>query len=353
VSCLVDRSIFSKMTSANAQGTKLICLTPVKNEAWVFRRMLACASQWADHIMVADQLSTDGTREIAREFPKVILLDNPVGGYHEGQRQRIVFEAARRIPAERRVLIAVDSDEAVTGNWSSSPEWDKVRAAAPGTVIRFNWVNLLPEGKKCWLPPDRIAMGFVDDGVSSFSDGQFHVTRLPIPTGAPELILEDVKMLHFQYLDWERMKSKQARYQCFERIANPAKRAINLYRQYHHMDVLPMTDIHQVRSEWTDYHKERGIDVFSVDRPGVYPADQDVIEMLLQHGTRLFSKLDIWSVDWTSKAKELGKQTPPGRLADPRTYFERAVHQWLRATQSRKRQLRVRSVQWALRLAGW
>ena len=56
---------------------QLIVITPVRNEAWVLEAFLTHCSSWADHIIIADQHSTDGSREIAQQFPKVTLIDNP------------------------------------------------------------------------------------------------------------------------------------------------------------------------------------------------------------------------------------------------------------------------------------
>ncbi len=42
----------------------LICLTPIRNEAWILERFLQCASLWADYIIIGDQNSDDGSREI-------------------------------------------------------------------------------------------------------------------------------------------------------------------------------------------------------------------------------------------------------------------------------------------------
>ena len=33
----------------------VVCLTPVKNEAWILDRFLKCAGLWAEHIIIADQ----------------------------------------------------------------------------------------------------------------------------------------------------------------------------------------------------------------------------------------------------------------------------------------------------------
>ena len=43
----------------------MIVITPVRNEAWVLDAFLTCTSSWADYIILADQHSDDGTREIA------------------------------------------------------------------------------------------------------------------------------------------------------------------------------------------------------------------------------------------------------------------------------------------------
>ena len=65
---------------------KIICLTPVLNEAWILDRFIRCASLWADHIIIADQGSTDGSREIAQRYDKVIFIDNKkTGDFNEMQ----------------------------------------------------------------------------------------------------------------------------------------------------------------------------------------------------------------------------------------------------------------------------
>ncbi|MBQ5533121.1 MAG: glycosyltransferase family 2 protein, partial [Bacteroidales bacterium] len=54
----------------------IIVMTPVRNEAWVLRAFLETTSLWADYIVVADQLSDDGSRELLSRYPKVVLIDN-------------------------------------------------------------------------------------------------------------------------------------------------------------------------------------------------------------------------------------------------------------------------------------
>ena len=88
-------------------------------------RFLKCTSLWADHIIIADQQSTDGSREIAARYPKVILIDNLSPTFNEPERQKLLLEKARTIPGQR-LLIALDADEILTANFMNSSEWNTV-----------------------------------------------------------------------------------------------------------------------------------------------------------------------------------------------------------------------------------
>jgi glycosyl transferase family 2 len=332
--------------------TTVVCITPVKNEAWILPRFLACASVWADHIVIADQGSTDGSREIALQCPKVTLIENTAADYDEGARQRLLLEAARRIPG-RRLIVALDADEALTANLLSSPEWQAPLEAEEGTVIRFDWVNLMPGIETCWIPPEPLALGFVDDGRNHRGD-RIHSTRLPVPDGAPELVLRDVKALHYQHASPGRMRSKQRWYQCWERINHPGKRPIQLYRQYHQADAIPSAWSHAVDPEWLEAYEQRGIDMHSVSDAEAHWWDAEVIDWMAEHGVSPFRRLDIWDVDWGELARQTGRQLPPEAGLDPRSRSERAVHAWLERTQaSRAGSRHVRLLQRLLIPLGW
>src|SRR5882762_2279488 len=73
---------------------KVIALLPVRNEAWVLRHSLACLSAFCDVILVNDQASEDASREICREFPKVVLMESPVPRICEQARWEL-WDAAR------------------------------------------------------------------------------------------------------------------------------------------------------------------------------------------------------------------------------------------------------------------
>ena len=325
----------------------LVCLTPVKNEAWILERFLAAAATWADAIVVADDGSDDGSREIASAHPKVVLVDNPAGGYDEGARQRLLIETARRQVPGDRILIALDADEALTADARATDEWARLLRAAPGTVLRFSWLNLLPAGERAWIPPDRVPFGFVDDG-SEHGGRQIHSSRLPTPAGAPEIAHERIGVLHLQYLDWERMKAKQRWYQCWERLNHPGKRPIQIYRQYHRMDAPPPGEVFPTPPEWLAGYREAGIDLTAIEPRETFSWDADVLTWLRERPREL-RRLDVWDAGWERRAAALG--VPPPR--DPRSRHERLVLRWLAATQASAHRQGTRLVQRALRPLGW
>ena len=332
--------------------TNVICVTPVKNEAWVLPRFLEAAGLWADHIVIADQGSTDGSREIAEAAAKVAVVENRSDGYDEGGRQRLLLEAARAIPG-RRVIVALDADEALTAGVLGSHEWREAIDAEEGTVLRFDWVNLLPGLERCWIPPEPLALGFVDDGREH--DGErIHSTRVPVPPQARELVLRDVKALHYQHASPGRMRSKQRWYQCWERINHPDKRPIQLYRQYHQMDGVPASWHRDVDEDWLTAYEERGIDMRTVPEEDVHWWDAEVLDWMILHGVGPFRRLDIWDANWREVARRTGRALPPGAGRDPRSRAERAVHAWLERTQrSQAGSRHVRLMQRLLIPLGW
>ena len=75
---------------------KKIVLMPVKNEDWILEYSLSCASLWADHIIVADQTSTDRTPEICRKFEKVIYVKNHAE-FHSSNVRKLLLDEARKV----------------------------------------------------------------------------------------------------------------------------------------------------------------------------------------------------------------------------------------------------------------
>ena len=91
---------------------KVIALLPIKNEAWVLEHTLASLSAFCDVIVVSDQHSTDGSPEICRRFPKVVMLGSPPAGEPDLPKQARwrLLDAARSYDGTN-LLWWTDADE--------------------------------------------------------------------------------------------------------------------------------------------------------------------------------------------------------------------------------------------------
>lgn len=332
--------------------TQVICITPARNEAWILERFLAAAELWADHIVVADQRSTDATRAIAGRFDKVRVIPNESPAYDEGARQRLLLDAAREVPG-RRLVVALDADEALTAGGWETPEWRAALDADPGTVFAFEWANVLPDRERAYVPRDRVPFAFVDDD-RDHAGARIHSTRVPVGAGAEVRPMHAVKVLHLQYTAWARMQSKQRWYQAWERIHHPEKRPIQIFRQYNRMLAFPEEELRPVDPSWLAGYRELGIELAEHPEAAGLWWDDEIAAWLLERGTDPFRRIALWDdVDWESVARAAGLAVRPGDLADPRSRFERAVHRWLRATQGDPD---ARSTRWLQRLLiplGW
>ena len=305
---------------------KVVCLTPVKNEAWILDRFIQCASLWADHIIIADQQSDDGSREIAQKYSKVTLIENLSSTFNEPERQKILIDEARKISGPL-VLLALDADEFLTANMLASPEWKTVLESDPGTVIQLQWVNLLPDIRHCWIPKQARAFGFVDDGNSKHKGKKIHSPRLPTPEISSRLTLKEIKVIHYQYTDWLRMQSKHRWYQMWEIINDPNKSAISVYRQYHHMYATTGQEFSLAEDKWFKKYIDSGIDMTSTYQPTSYWWDAEAIALLEKYTPQYFRSLDIWNFSW------LVEETNNCLIKDPRSGLERLLHSWLKKSQ--------------------
>jgi glycosyltransferase involved in cell wall biosynthesis len=296
---------------------KVICLTPVLNESWILERFLKCASLWADQIIVADQGSTDGSREIARRFPKVTLVENPSAIFNEPERQQLLIAEARRIPGPK-LLMALDADEFLTANFLSSPEWETILHSPPGTVIRFQWLEIISDTSGLryfrfpWDPP----IGYVDDN-STHNGTSIHSVRIPVPAGSATIVPTQIKLMHYCLIDRERFKSRLSWYQCYE-FLNKLKRPLELYRFYHKDLFVSPSVIQPVPKEWIHGYEQLGIDISTVNRESYYRWDKEVLKWFDQYGVTKFRRVAIWDADWETLQKRLYPEKNQRRYRDPR-----------------------------------
>ena len=271
---------------------KVICLTPIKNEAWILDKFLSAASLWADHIIVADQMSDDGSRDIALKYDKVILIDNNSKEFNEPERQKLLIDAARKIPG-KKLLFALDADEFVSGNAVSSNEWQSMLSADIGTVFKFKWPFIASDFKKYWSgDTPNMPFAFMDDG-SDHNGSKIHSTRVPFPEHSQVVEIFNFVVMHYQFTDWKRMESKHRWYQCFERIQFPDKSVVEIFRRYNHMYQINEKDKHEIPFDWFESYLSAGLAISSITVSDSYYWDNEVVRFKKQHGELLFKDIDL------------------------------------------------------------
>jgi hypothetical protein len=286
---------------------------------------------WADHIIIADQRSTDGSREIALNYPKVILVDNNSVIFNEPERQKLLISEARKIPGPR-LLITLDADEIFTPNVFSSPEWKTVLDSKKGTIFQFQLANIRPDFQRMWLV-SHFSWGFMDDGSEHVATSKIHTGRIPLPSSSNVVKLNQIKVIHFQYTAWKRMQSKHRWYQCYEVINIPGRSPLDIFRMYHHMYGLNREQLIPVPEDWISQYNKFGIDITSVYSEVLNYFDEQCLTLIEQYGANTFRKLYIWDVNWLEKAHFCERSSKVFR--DPRSIWDRGIHKYLIKTQPR------------------
>jgi hypothetical protein len=271
---------------------RIVVLTPVKNEAWILPLFCATTSLWADHIVIADQHSTDGSREIVSRFPKVTLVDNDSADLDEKCRDTILVNKARELVGTNGIFFRIDADEIFTPNFDSE-DWLNIRQSKAGTVWFFPWLQIYPGFASFWeFYPTYGA--FVDDGREFVPHGVIHARATFPPMSDDELkITSNISVLHFQFVDWKRMQSKHRYYQCFEHVTFPTKSAIEVFRTYHWMydSDLPLEAI---PSSWIEDYKKIGIDIKDVSFEKEYWWDKKIEEYFAEYSPKYFRHFETY-----------------------------------------------------------
>lgn len=322
---------------------KIICLTPVKNEAWILDKFLTYTSLWADHIIIADQMSTDGSREIAQKYEKVILVDNNSETFNEPERQKLLINEARKIEGPR-LLITLDADEFFTPNFMTSPEWKTMLKIKPGTVVRFRLIDLHPDFKRMRVDIF-YPWGYLDDGFDH-KGRTIHSERIPLKDSSDTLILNDIHVLHLADTNQGRNLRKYNWYQCYERVTFPQKSSVQISRIYNRL--YDDTNYINLPNEWINTFAALGVDITSVVEEPTYWWDEEVLNYFDKYGTRYFVRENIWKTDWCKIARLSGRDDFENYKA-PSSKLHKKIRTFLTLSQKNKTKWYIRFVDWGLK----
>ena len=193
---------------------------------------------------------------------RCVLIENDDPTYDEAFRQKTLIDAAREI-AGKRLIFALDADEAFSANWLSSEEWNSVCQSEVGTRFRLHWVSPFADLERCSVTGPKI-YGFMDDG-SDHEGSQIHSIRVPEKADAPLFQLDEIVLLHFDRLSVRRMAIKRAWYQCWELVNSSGLSTVDIVRGYYERKEFSRETSEVFQEQWYQAFSQLDIQLDNID----------------------------------------------------------------------------------------
>jgi glycosyltransferase involved in cell wall biosynthesis len=305
-----------------------IVVMPVRNEAWILPHTLPMLTQFADHIIVADQKSTDATRTILNRFPKVRVIENPAT-YHSSNVRKLLLAEARTIPG-LNAIFSFDADELPTATILSKEFRHMLETSAPGTSFALEWVQLwrsthyYRNDNSVWTNNWK-HFGFIDDRQANYDTLHVindHTHRIPAACLANAQRVDTVKVLHYQFVDFARMLAKQRLYRLTEflqRPGNPRRKSFTINALYIDAKNEHGLKRRPVPTAWTRDHENEYHFMEAPQPTSATWYETEATRLLQQCAPRDLQWLDIWDTPWSG-------------IPDPRSWTAKAYHaSYLRA----------------------
>ena len=330
----------------------LIVLTPVRNEAWILPAFLKATSLWADYIIIADQMSTDGSRALYKKFNELtsegvnehkcelIIIDNPRKEMHQAATRRLLFKEAQKIEGDK-ILFAMDADEFLSGNFPETEGWKTILNSEPGDVFLFRWMNLSADATKysSWEPYYWAAHVSEEVMNGDFPDNFIHEWRLPWPKRENYVYtIEDISFIHFARVNVARQRNKERFYQVSQSAPMDKYSGVAFYRRYHPVQ---METLYDMPKDAYEYYQDRGMEVQGLmnllDEGEHYTIS--VVNAIQNKGIQFFRKLDVWDAEFIAKIN----------MADPRRCIDKLMHWYLRKTNNQSRKFIIHVLDYILK----
>jgi hypothetical protein len=237
-------------------------------------------------------------------------------------------------------------------NYENNAEWDEIKALAPGMTVWLPWLYVLP-GNETFYPSGlgTTLFGYINDG-REHKGKPIHSPRVPYTSKQTKNSFQNLKVLHFQYAVRGRLDSKHRWYQCLEKIKFPQRNNIDIYRQYHHID-LSVTDISKIDPDWLASLKSIGVDIKDIKDDGKHWWDKEICSLFDEYGVGTFKKQAIWDTDWRVNYEHYFPGKKSEHIKDPRSKLDKWVHKWLAASQANRFSITNKIIDKLLRIIKW
>ncbi len=328
----------------NSNKPLLIVTSCTRNYGWVTRAFLECNTRWADYIIIVDQMSTDGTREMCAEYKNVILIDDKDMAYKENIRAKMAFMRGREIEGDR-IFFALDIDEVMPANWMETDDGKKILTSKQGDMFQTKWANLMPDKKSYqWDTDEKGGWQYKiyhDDPKQEWQEcgSNIHTPLLPYSSWEIEpTYVHDFPLLHFGYYFplWNYHKARFYRFQYVK--LHSYKTLISLLRDKADKVDLYVWAYLPIKQEWL-YDDMNIFDL--VDTSTTPIMLQYVKDMIAEDGIEKYAILDVYDKEYMQCL---------GLKKDPRPLRYRLLHRYIRATDKYRRKVIIRAIDKMLKI---
>lgn len=276
---------------------RLICLMPVRQDAWSLAASSRAALQWVDDLIVCENFvwADPATDEALPDDPRITHIYHDAPAWDEADIRLHMLDVGRRLGGTHFALC--DADEIATANL---PMRDMAADLKPGDGLRLPWLHLwrsLDKYRDDASPFGRLAQTsvlFCDHPSLTYKprdDGYQIHQRAPGGVMFAPAVTKGAGLMHMQHASWRRVVAKQVLQRLVEHLRYGATRSvkeINLrYR--------PTTDetglvLRDVPAEWW-----KGLEGLRelIDVSAVPWQVDEVYRLLDTHGRQRFAGLDL------------------------------------------------------------
>ena len=277
---------------------------PVKNEKWILPTTIKAGLKIADNILIADQNSSDGSREVYKIDDKISVIPNMYKD-HSNQIRWNLLDKSRELFGENNLIMNIDADELIPPNIFME-EKINIMNHKPGTIFSSPWVQLWRSLSKyrsddgVWNPSkNKKPFMFIDNGIMDYEREYVindHTARVPIKSSL-KTIDTKIPLLHLQFVNWERSQIKQAWYQCKELLAGENYKEIN--NKYKNSITEQNLALSNLKSSWVE-NINLNQEILDINIDELWYL-KEIKLMFEEHGIRKFRKLNIWDSKYLIK----------------------------------------------------
>jgi glycosyltransferase involved in cell wall biosynthesis len=319
---------------------RILALMIARNEDWIIERTLRALSAFCDHIIVADHNSTDKTKEILKKYSPQVIATDPRDSKFSTKIRWHLLDVARNFEGNNFILVP-DADEIFAANILEPEILGELTDVKPGTGIAMQFIHLW-RNPLLWRNDDSTwgpqyfwkERAFRDNRRMKYPpmlNPLDHNSNIPLCRENRRY--EKVKILHFQFVLFERMSAKQRWYRATEAYELGAGQAERINQYYIVTKDERQAVLEPVKAEWTAGWQVLGIDLENFAEEPLYWYDVEVLRYFKEAGTDYFATIDLWDTDWEQKRLMAGERghdgLPDYPIIDPRTVEQRFYHAYL------------------------